>query len=92
MTWQKTINFNEVADITNQNLELRLYFSDDFATPPNQLRAQLIIKVSGDTRTELIIDKALTEVIPSASNRTTFTNLAAGLRDMALTLEGYVDI
>lgn len=80
------------ADITNDNLSGRVYFSDEFAVPPDELRTEVSVSYAQGGAVETRhIDKPLTNCGLNASEQTAFKQLWVKIRDNALAADGWTE-
>lgn len=88
-TWTKP-GRTESADITNENLQGRVYFSDAAAKPPKALRTVVQITArQGDATIQRNVDRSLDDSSLSAGDKTKFKQLWAQIRDDALAADGW---
>lgn len=99
MPWTKQINETHTARVDNASLQLRFFYGDAQASPPNALRAELAITIDRpDGTTEVrIVDAALaniaalTPTVPGATGRAQLMNALAILRDAGLAALGFTE-
>lgn len=93
MPWTKPLSGTETARVDNANLQLRFYFGDASANPPNMLRAELTVRIDGPGGVvrEQQADAAVSATSLSAGERTTLMTLLGKLRDDGLTLLGFTN-
>lgn len=85
MAWTKPLG-TATAKAANEDLQMRFYFSDADATPPNALRASL--RVAHDKGRDETSDALVTDDL-TAAEQTTLLGLFVKIRNKRLTALGY---
>ena len=97
MPWTKQINVTATARVENSDLQIRFFFGDAQATPPNALRAELsLVADRSDGKVELEPVDAVLANIPQfdvplvgATGRAQLINALTILRDAGLAVRGF---
>lgn len=97
MAWEKPINGTDTARADNADLQLRFYFSDAAATPPNALMAELLVTVDRADGSSVVYPvSAAVANIPagmlSAAEKTQLMQLLAKARDAGLSALGFTQV
>lgn len=99
MPWTKQVSETHTARVDNASLQIRFFYGDAQASPPNALRAELTITIDrpdGTVETRsvdaaLANIPALTPTLPGANGRTQLMNALAILRDAGLGVLGFTE-